>query len=67
MNEVRFDGLPDVLTVMEAASLLRLGRNGAYEAIKRGELFAVKVGRRLLVPKAALLQMLAGGATGAGK
>lgn len=50
----RLDALPEMLTVPEAARWLRIGRNSAYEAAKRGELLAVRIGRRLLVPRAAL-------------
>ena len=46
------------LTVNEAARCLGIGRNSAYEAIARGEIPVVKVGKRLLVPKAALEKML---------
>lgn len=53
--------LPDVLTVREAAELLRLGTNSVYEAARRGELPSVRIGRRLLVPKAGLLRLLDGG------
>jgi excisionase family DNA binding protein len=49
---------PDVMTPVEAAKLLRIGRNAAYEGIQRGEIPSVKIGRRLLVPKAALQRML---------
>jgi len=48
------------LTVDEAARCLGIGRNSAYEAIARGEIPAVKIGKRLLVPKAALEKMLSG-------
>jgi excisionase family DNA binding protein len=48
------------VTVEEAAELLGIGRNSAYEAIKRGELPAVRIGRRLVVPRQALLRMLEG-------
>jgi len=48
------------LTVGEAARCLGIGRNSAYEAIARGEIPAVKIGKRLLVPKAALEKMLSG-------
>jgi excisionase family DNA binding protein len=47
-----------VFTVEEAARLLGLGRNGCYEAVKRGEIPSVKIGRRLLVPRVALQAML---------
>ena len=46
--------------IEEAGRLLGIGRNGAYEAAHRGEIPTIKIGRRLLVPKAALEAMLAG-------
>jgi excisionase family DNA binding protein len=48
------------VTVPEAARLLGIGRNSAYEAAHRGELPVVVIGKRLLVPVAALNRMLAG-------
>ena len=48
------------LTVDETAKCLGIGRNSAYEAIARGEIPVVKVGKRLLVPKAALEKLLNG-------
>jgi len=49
------------LTVAETARCLGIGRNSAYEAIARGEIPVVRVGKRLLVPKAALELLLAAG------
>ena len=49
------------LTVDETAKCLGIGRNSAYEAIARGEIPVVRVGKRLLVPKAALERLLAAG------
>ena len=46
------------LTVEEAATLLGIGRNSAYQAIARGELPALRFGRRLLIPRAALDRLL---------
>jgi excisionase family DNA binding protein len=54
------DDLPDVLTVDETAKFLRISRGLAFEAIGRGDLPAVRVGRRLLVPRARLLAWLNG-------
>ncbi len=48
------------LTVDEAARCLGIGRNSAYEAIAKGEIPVIRVGKRLLVPKAALAKMLSG-------
>ena len=47
-----------VYTVEEAGTVLGLGRSGAYEAVRRGDIPTIKIGRRLLVPKAALERML---------
>src|SRR5215207_8189729 len=45
-------------TVPEAGRLLGLSRNGAYAAARAGLIPVLVVGRRRLVPKAALHQML---------
>jgi len=46
------------LTVEEAASALGISRAFAYESVRRGDIPHIKIGRRLLVPRAALEQML---------
>jgi excisionase family DNA binding protein len=51
-----------VVTVNEAAVMLRISRGAAYEAAKRKEIPTIRIGRRLLVPLAALERMLAGNA-----
>jgi len=48
------------LSIPEAAKLLGIGRNQAYEAAKRGEIPTVKIGKRILVPLAALEKKLQG-------
>jgi excisionase family DNA binding protein len=52
------------LSVDEAAQLLGLSRTSAYEAVHRGELPAIRVGRRLLVPRSRLNALLDGADTG---
>ena len=50
-----------VVTVNEAAEMLRISRGAAYEAARRREIPTIRIGRRLLVPLAALERMLASG------
>jgi excisionase family DNA binding protein len=50
--------LPEVLTVREAAAILQVGRNQLYQAVGRGELGAVRIGRSIRIPKHALLDLL---------
>jgi excisionase family DNA binding protein len=49
---------PQTYHIEEAARLLGIGRNHAYEAAKRGQIPSIKIGRRLLVPRAALDRLL---------
>jgi excisionase family DNA binding protein len=55
MNEER-----QTLTVTEASKALGISRNKAYEAAKRGEIPTIKIGGRILVPRAAFERMLEG-------
>ena len=50
-------------TVEEAAVLLGIGRMSAYQAARKGEIPTIRVGRRVLVPIAALECLLGGGVT----
>lgn len=50
------------ITVPEAADMLGISRNFAYELVKRQELPVVKFGKRLLIPRVALEKMLEKGA-----
>ena len=46
------------ITVPEAAAMLGLSRNFAYDLVKQKQLPVVKFGKRLLIPRAALEKML---------
>ena len=46
------------VTVPHAGKLLGISRNSAYEAAARGEIPTIRIGRRILVPTARLLDLL---------
>ena len=48
------------MSVLEACKRLGISKNLGYEAIRRGEIPAIRVGKRLLVPRAALERLLSG-------
>ena len=50
----------EVLKVEEAAALMRVTKNTAYELIAKGEIPSVRLGRLIRVPRRALLAMLEG-------
>jgi len=53
--------MKDTLTVEELSKRIGIGRNTAYEAVKRGEVPSIKIGRRILVPIKALNNWLENG------
>lgn len=48
----------DVLTVTDVARLLKIGKNNAYDLIKKGDIPAIKLGRKIIVPKNSLIEFL---------
>ncbi len=46
------------LTVEEAAKVLGIGRQKAYELAREGKLPVLRLGKRILVPRIALERML---------
>lgn len=49
-----------VLTVKEVQKLLGLSRGLVYQAIQSGQIPSIRIGRRVLIPRAALEHILAG-------
>ena len=50
------------LTVEEAAEVVGISRGAAYQAARTGEIPTLRIGRRILVPTARLLDLLGIGA-----
>ena len=51
---------PLALTVDEAARVLRISRNSAYQAVKNGEIPSIRIGNRIIVPRQPFDRMLEG-------
>lgn len=51
---------PLTLSVEEAARLLGISRTLAYDLVRRGELPRLRLGRRVVVPRQALQDMIGG-------
>jgi excisionase family DNA binding protein len=49
------------LTVAAAAHLLGIGRNSAYSAVRSGQLPAIRLGGRILIPVSALERLMSQG------
>ncbi len=50
--------LPVTLSVHQAANVLGLSRAATYEAVRRGQLPSLRIGRRILIPTRRLIDML---------
>lgn len=49
-----FDELPLTLRVEDLMPILDIGRNTAYELVRSKQIYSVKIGRQLRIPKQAL-------------
>lgn len=52
------DDLPPILTVEQTAKLLGISRGLAFAAVRAGDIPSIRIGRRILVPRDRLRQML---------
>jgi excisionase family DNA binding protein len=57
---VRFAELPDILTPKDLMQYLPIGRDSIYEALKSQAIRNVRLGQKIIVPKAALREFLGG-------
>lgn len=53
-----FDDLPLILRVEDLMPILHIGRNTAYELVRSKQIYSVKIGRQLRIPKQALIDYL---------
>ena len=57
-NYYSFDELPLTLRVEDLMPILGIGRNTAYELVRSKQIYSVKIGRQLRIPKQALIDYL---------
>ena len=57
-NYHSFDELPLTLRVEDLMPILGIGRNTAYDLVRSKQIYSVKIGRQLRIPKQALIDYL---------
>ena len=57
---MRFDELPDLLTPRDLIAYLPIGRDGVYCALKEQRIRNIRLGQKIIIPKAALREFLGG-------
>jgi excisionase family DNA binding protein len=55
-NDRRLSGL--TTTVADAAAVLGIDRNAAYRAVRRGDIRAIRIGGKIVIPTLPLRRML---------
>ena len=53
-----FDELPLLLKVEDLIPVLGIGRNTAYELVRTGQIFRIRIGRQLRIPKQSLIDFV---------
>jgi len=69
MNKIKkkvnsFEELPIILTVDQLSSIMGISLVGAYELTRQKNFPAIRVGRRITIPKSSLIKWLEGKASG---
>ena len=49
---------PDVLSVEELQSILRIGRSATYDLLKENKIKTLRVGNRYIIPKQSVIEFL---------
>lgn len=57
-NDVMFEAYPDVMSVDELCSALKIGKNTAYKLIKDKAIKSLKIGKSYKIPKCYLIDFL---------
>jgi len=61
MKYTDLTSMPLVLTIPDVADTLQIGRSAAYALARSGELFSIRVGTQIRVPRSALIAYIKGG------
>lgn len=60
INDAYFEKLSITLRVEDLMPILGIGRNTAYNLVRSGDIFSIRIGRQLRIPRAALIEFLHG-------
>lgn len=58
MNNTMFESYPDIVTPSDIQSMLHIGRNAAYDLLREGQIAAIRVGKKYIIPKSSVVEFL---------
>ena len=53
-----FENYSDIVTVEQLAEMLKIGRNTAYQLVRANIIQSVRVGRKYIIPKLAIIDFV---------
>ena len=53
-----FNNYPDIITVEQLAKMLNIGKSSAYSLLQNNQIHHVKVGKKYIIPKTAVLDFV---------
>lgn len=57
MQYTNYESLPIFLTIDDLMALLNIGRNSAYDLIRSGQIYSLRVGRQIRIPKESIYRL----------
>ena len=58
MRYTDYEQLPLVLSVTDVMDILNIGRNTAYDLVRSNQIYNIRIGNQIRIPKDALLSFL---------
>jgi len=55
-----FNNFPDIVNVQQVSEMLNIGRSSVYTLLQNKQIRHVKIGRKYLIPKLAIVDFLGG-------
>ena len=55
-----FNNYPDIITVSQLAKMLNIGKSSAYALLQKNRIHHVRVGKKYIIPKSAVLDFIGG-------
>lgn len=56
--EMKFENLPDILTIQQTRTILGIGRTAVYRLVENGEIHCFKIGNAYKIPKASVMEFI---------
>ena len=57
-DNTMFVNYPDVVSIEDLQSMLRIGRNAAYDLIRNGIIKTIRIGKKYIIPKKSVIAFL---------